>query len=208
MPVNRSINPDEIRTMGLTLKAEVRNSMLRTRTMTPRESRDAMSLAIAKHLFGLEVWTAARSVALFHSIASKGEVDTAPLEKQAREEGKRVAYPRLDGDSPLLEDQTMSFRWVDDVSTLAGKGRGFREPAVDAEVASAIDLIVVPGLAFDPAGNRIGYGAGLYDRALAAFSASMTVGVAFDFQIVMEIPRGDHDVAVSMIVTDKRVLAR
>ncbi len=208
MPVNRSIDPDEIRTMGLTLKAEVRKSMLRTRTMTPRESREAMSRAIAKHLFGLEIWTRARSVALFHSIASKGEIDTSPLDAAARADGKRVAYPRLDGDSPLLEDQTMSFRWVDDVATLVGKGRGFREPAADAEVASMIDLIVVPGLAFDPAGHRIGYGAGLYDRALPAFASSITVGVAFEFQLVMELPSAPHDVAVSMVITDKRVLAR
>jgi 5-formyltetrahydrofolate cyclo-ligase len=206
--VNRSIDPDQIRTMGLTLKAEVRNSMLRTRSMTPRESREAMSRSLAKHLFGLEVWQSARSVALFHSIASKGEIDTAPLDEAARAEGKRVAYPRLDGDSPLLEDQTMSFRWVDDVALLAGKGRGFREPPAEAEVATEIDLIVVPGLAFDPSGYRIGYGAGLYDRALPAFPRSITVGIAFDFQVVMELPHQPHDVAVSLVVTDKRVLAR
>jgi 5-formyltetrahydrofolate cyclo-ligase len=207
MPVNRSISPDEIRTLGLTLKTEVRSSMLRTRTMMPRETRSAMSRAIAERLCALDVWKSARSVALYHSIISKGEVESASLEAAARAEGKRVAYPRLDGDSPLLEDQKMSFRWVDEVSTLVGKGRGFREPPADAEVATMIDLIVVPGLAFDPAGYRIGYGAGLYDRALPAFSASVTIGVAFDFQVVMEIPRGPHDVPVSMIVTDKRVLS-
>jgi len=206
MPVKRSLDPNEIRTLGLTMKAELRTSMLRTRTMTPRDMRDSMSRAIADRLLALQIWKDARSVALFHSIRSKGEIETSGLDVAAREAGKRVAYPRLDGDSPLLEDQTMSFRWVDDPETLEGKGRGFREPAADAAVADVIDLIVVPGLAFDPNGYRIGYGAGLYDRALPAFASSTKVGVAFDFQILMEIPHAAHDVPVTMVVTDKRVL--
>jgi 5-formyltetrahydrofolate cyclo-ligase len=193
--------------MALTMKAELRSSMLRTRTMTPRDMRASMSRAIAERLSTLQIWKDARSVALFRTIASKGELETSGLDALAREQGKRVAYPRLDGESPLLEDQVMTFRWVDDPATLAGKGRGFHEPPADAPVAEVIDLIVVPGLAFDPSGHRIGYGAGLYDRALAAASASRTVGVAFDFQIVMELPSAEHDVPVSLIVTDKRVLA-
>lgn len=206
MPVKRSIDPEESRVIGLTLKKQVRESMLRARTMTPRDMRAEMSRAIVERVIALDVWKSAQSVALFRSIESKGELDTAALDAAARAAGKRVAYPRLDGDSPLIEDQTMSFRWVDDPAVLAGKGRGFREPPADAEFAKVIDLIIVPGLAFDPTGYRIGYGAGLYDRALPSFSNSRTVGVAFDFQLVMEIPRGAHDVPVSTIVTDKRVL--
>jgi len=206
MPVKPSIDPEEVRVIGLTLKKQVRESMLRSRTMTPRDMRAAMSRAIVERVTALDVWKSARSVALFRTIESKGEVHTAGLDAAARAAGMRVAYPRLDGDSPLIEDQTMSFRWVDDASVLAGKGRGFREPPSDAEVAAVIDLIIVPGLAFDPTGYRIGYGAGLYDRALPSFPNARRVGVAFDFQVVMEIPRGAHDVPVSMIVTDKRVL--
>ena len=192
--------------MGRTMKVELRRSMLMKRTLTPREVRAAASRAIATRLTELDVWKSARSVALFRSIVSKGEVETTALDEAARAGGMRVAYPsmsagELEGDLPV----TMTFRWVEDPSSMRSRGRGFAEPADDAEVATSLDLIVVPGLAFDPEGYRVGYGAGLYDRILPQYSQAKTVGVAFDFQIVMELPRNEHDVPVSQIVTDKRV---
>jgi len=65
--------------------------------------------------------------------------------------------------------------------------------------------VIVPALALDPAGQRIGYGAGYYDRALA-MAAVVKVGVIFDFQLVSEVPAMDGDVAVDWVVTDRRVL--
>lgn len=186
------------------MKVELRKSMLMKRTMTPRDVRDAASRAVAARLTALPVWQQARSVALFRTLANKGEIDTAPLDEAAREGGKRVAYPAIEGEGPIGE-ATMVFRWVDDAAKLAAHGRGFAEPAADAELAEVIDLIVVPGLAFDPVGHRVGYGAGLYDRTLPRYTAR-TVGIAFDFQMVMELPVNEHDVAVSLIVTDKQVI--
>ena len=68
-----------------------------------------------------------------------------------------------------------------------------------------LDVVIVPALALDPAGQRIGYGAGYYDRALA-MAAVVKVGVIFDFQLVSEVPAMDGDVAVDWVVTDRRVL--
>ncbi len=186
------------------MKVELRKSMLMKRTMTPRDVRAEASRAAAARLTALDVWKQARSVALFRTLANKGEIDTAPLDEAARKSGKRVAYPAIDGGGPIGE-ATMVFRWVDDASLLTAHGHGFAEPSPDAERAEVIDLIVVPGLAFDPAGQRVGYGAGLYDRTLPRYRAK-TVGLAFDFQVVMELPINEHDVAVSLIVTDKQVL--
>jgi 5-formyltetrahydrofolate cyclo-ligase len=198
------LDPEGVRALGRTMKVELRKSMLMKRTMTPREVRDAASRAIATRLTALAVWQQARSVALFHTLVNKGEVDTGPLDRAARAEGKRVAYPAIEGAGPIGA-ASMVFRWVDDAAVLEPRGRGFAEPSPNDEEANAIDLIVVPGLAFDPAGQRVGYGAGLYDRTLPRY-AGKTVGIAFDFQIVMELPVTDHDVPVSLIVTDKQVL--
>lgn len=197
------------------MKAEVRTSMMRTRTMMPAEQRAAASRAIVDRVIGLKAWADARSVALFRSIVRKAEVDTGALDAAARAAGKRVAYPVIEGDlaaddrgSPEvpIEDASMGFRWVDDLASLASRGRGFPEPPREAPPVETLDLVIVPGLAFDPAGYRVGYGAGLYDRALPRFPGATTVGIAFDFQLAMELPRGEHDVPVGVVVTEKRVI--
>lgn len=198
-----AIDPDAMRVLGLTMKAELRKSMLLKRTMTPKEQRAAAAEKIAARLAELDEWKRARSIALFRSIASKGEVDTSSIDRAARAAKMRVAYPGLVGDD--IADATMVFRWVDDLATLRWRGRGFAE-ALEGEVAEALDLVIVPGLAFDPAGYRVGYGAGLYDRTLPHYASAARVGIAFDFQLVMELPRNDHDVPVSVIVTDRKVL--
>lgn len=200
--------PSDVHTFGLTMKAEVRKSMTRTRVMTPADQRAAASLAIVERVLALPEWAAAGTVALFKPIVRKGEVDTTALHGAALAAGKRVAYPVIDGDSPLIEDCSMSFRIVDDLGAFSDQGRGFPEPPRDGEPATELDLIVVPALAFDPSGHRLGYGAGLYDRSLPRFPSSKTVGVAFDFQLLMELPRGPHDVPVDLVVTDRRVIRR
>jgi 5-formyltetrahydrofolate cyclo-ligase len=199
-----SVDPKVMTALGRTMKAELRKSMLLKRTMTPRDMRAAASRLIAERVVTLQEWKDAHSVALFRSIVAKGEVDTHPIDEAARAKGMRVAYPALVGDS--IDTATMVFRWVDDPATMRSAGRGFAEPPATCEVAEVIDLIVVPGLAFDPTGYRVGYGAGLYDRTLPHYRSAKTVGIAFDFQLVMELPRNEHDLPVQAIVTDQRVL--
>lgn len=205
--IRRHIGSHEVTALGRTMKAEVRKTMLRTRTMMPVEQRAAASRAIAERVIALPAWAAARSVALFRSIPRKAEVDTGALDAAARAAGKRVAYPVIEGDEGAIEEASMGFRWVDELADLVSRGRGFPEPPRDAAPVEALDLVVVPGLAFDPAGYRVGYGAGLYDRSLPHFRGATKVGIAFDFQLAMELPRGEHDVPVDLVVTEKRVIA-
>jgi 5-formyltetrahydrofolate cyclo-ligase len=101
----------------------------------------------------------------------------------------------------------MTFRFVDDTATLEERGLGFREPDPAAEEATALDVIIVPALQIDGRGHRIGYGGGFYDRALPRFAPpAVTVGVAFDFQLIAEVPVTDGDVALAFVVTDARTL--
>jgi 5-formyltetrahydrofolate cyclo-ligase len=103
----------------------------------------------------------------------------------------------------------MTFRFVDAVSALDEAGFGFREPPTSAPEAQAgdIDVIVVPALAVDPSGHRIGYGAGYYDRTLPPFAPpAVAIVVAYDYQLLAEVPAASHDVRVPWIVTDARTL--
>ena len=141
----------------------------------------------------------AQAVALFWPIAKNNEVDLREVDAALRNRGARVAYPATD------DDGGMRFLWVDDPDAMEMAPMGFRAPRADAPEARALDVIVVPGLAFDARGHRIGYGGGFYDRALAA-SDARTVGVAFDFQLAADIPNSDSDVAVHHVITDCRSL--
>ena len=105
----------------------------------------------------------------------------------------------------------MTFRLVDDVSTLTDLTFGFAAPRQDAREAKAgeLDVIVVPALAIAPSGHRIGYGAGYYDRTIVRFLPhAVTIGVAYDFQILAEVPITEGDVALDFVVTDVRAFAR
>ena len=111
-----------------------------------------------------------------------------------------MAYPTV------LESGEMIFRFVVDPTRMEEHPLGFRAPSSDSPLAAALDVIVVPAIALDPTGQRIGYGAGYYDRALAAHPHAATVGVAYDFQLIPEVSATGADVPVQWVVTDRRVL--
>lgn len=142
------------------------------------------------------------AVALFYPIDGRNEVDLRPLDAALRERGARVAYPFIDPDT-----RAMTFRFVSNTESMEERGLGFREPADSDEEASRLDIIVVPALQIDPRGHRIGYGAGFYDRALPRFAPpALKVGVAYDFQLISEVPVTEGDVALDVVVTDTRTL--
>jgi 5-formyltetrahydrofolate cyclo-ligase len=103
----------------------------------------------------------------------------------------------------------MTLRFVEHPDAMQTLGFGFREPSLaDPEVGRGeLDAIVVPALAADPRGHRIGYGAGHYDRTLPRFAPpAVSVAVVFDFQLVAEVPSLGADVAVDWVATDTRIL--
>ena len=191
-------------------KAVLRQRARNLRSTIPIEAIAQRSAAIVERLSGMEELLAARSVALFYPMERRHEVDLRALDATLRARGVRVAYPRIDGgdeaDSPIAQ-QKMSFRFTDAIADLAERGQIYLEPAGTAEVATELDVILVPALQVDGRGHRIGYGAGFYDRTIPRFSPpAKTIIVAFDFQLIAEVPVTDGDVACGMIVTDKRVL--
>ncbi|KYF59178.1 5-formyltetrahydrofolate cyclo-ligase, partial [Sorangium cellulosum] len=157
---------------------------------------------IVRALAELPAVVAARRVALFYPIEDRNEVDLRELDPLLRARGAQVAYPAIDPES-----RAMTFRFVADPEAMQERGLGFREPDPADEEAAALDVIVVPALQIDARGHRIGYGAGYYDSTLPRFCPpAHAVGVAFDFQLIAEVPATDGDVPLGTLVTDARVL--
>jgi 5-formyltetrahydrofolate cyclo-ligase len=197
---DRGLPPDDV--LRLRVKAEIRKRLRGLRKTTPASACAERSARIVERLEGMDAIRAAKSVALFWPIEERHEVDLRALDASLRARGVRVAYPTI------LESQAMIFRYVDDPSQMLMHDLGFvaPAPAEEGEEARGLDVIVAPAIAIDPAGHRIGYGAGYYDRALAQAEA-VTIAVAYDFQLIVEVPATASDVPVQWIVTDRRVMA-
>lgn len=195
-----SLVPEEI--IRVKVKAELRKRLRGVRKTAPLEACQERSAKIVATLRELPEVANARSVALFWPIEARHEVDLRALDEWLRARGAKVAYPAIDA-----ETNDMTFRFVPDVAKMEELGYGFREPPADAPRADVLDVVVVPAIAVDPTGHRIGYGAGYYDRTLPKYSPpARTIAVIYDWQLVAEIPSTPGDVQVGKIVTDLRVL--
>lgn len=180
------------------LKKALRQEILAARNALSGQERSAKSRAIAALLAGLPEYRSAGTVLFFASFRS--EVETHDMVRRALTEGKRVVLPKVAGQELAL------FEIRDFDSDVKPGAWGIPEPASVHEAArEQVDLIFVPGAAFDAFGNRLGYGAGFYDKLLAGFPGSI-VAVAFELQIVPQVPSDPHDVPMQKIVTEKRIL--
>ncbi len=201
-PHSHSLAPEEV--IRVKVKAELRKRMRGVRKTAPLEACAERSAKIVAALAEHPAVKTAKGVALFWPMLERHEVDLRALDVLLRARGARVAYPSIDPDTG-----DMVFRFVGDPKELEDAGYGFAEPSRDAPAAAAgeIDVVVVPALAIDPTGHRIGYGAGYYDRTLPKYAPpAAAVAVAYDWQLVAEVPATPGDVQVDSIVTDLRVL--
>lgn len=193
--------------IGRRVKVELRDRMRRVRKAIGDEARSARSQKIAEGVLALDAWKRAATVALF--VPMRTEVDVTLLANAAWAAGKRVAAPRMieiASEEGAPKALSLELRlWEEGVPPVES-GRMVREPPESAPLVSLTDveLVVVPALALDPSGGRIGYGAGLYDRLLPQLTSAVFVGIAFEFQLVAELPMAPHDQRVHRIVTDER----
>jgi 5-formyltetrahydrofolate cyclo-ligase len=197
-PHSHALAPEEI--IRVKVKAELRKRMRGVRKTAPLEACQERSAKIVKTLCDLEEVKRAKSVALFWPIEARHEVDLRALDRVLRDRGAKVAYPAIDA-----ETDDMTFRFVADVTKMEELGYGFAEPPPDAPRADELDVVIVPAIAVDPTGHRIGYGAGYYDRTLPRFAPpAVSIAVAYDWQLVAEVPATEHDVRCAWVVTDLR----
>ena len=122
------------------------------------------------------------------------EVRTVPMLEQALKDGKKVAVPKVYGDE-------MKFLYLDDLTKVSKGYAGIPEPIADGPVADdETALVLMPGLAFDPQGHRIGYGGGFYDKFLAAEPKHPTLALCYEFQLLPELDTEEHDIPVDTVL--------
>ena len=176
--------------------------MAARRKLAP-EARALRSQQIAAGVLALEAFERARTLAVYAPMGA--EVDPSAIAAEALARGKRVAYPVLVGAARPLR-----FAVCTPGALVTGALRCLVPPPEAESVApAAIDLVLVPGIAFDSACRRLGRGRGHYDATLAALRPdAVRVGLAFELQVVPEVPQEPHDAPLDVVVTEARVLWR
>jgi 5-formyltetrahydrofolate cyclo-ligase len=180
-------------------KRELRTRMQSIRKLLPDGSTQERSGRACAAVCALEEFAAARIVAGY--IAMRKELDVSAVLVAAAESGKQVVLPRIALDG-------LEFHLHVPGQPLVENDWGVLEPDPNAtKVAIAdIDLMLVPALALDLRGYRIGYGKGFYDHVLPQLARGHAVGMVYDFQLLAEVPEEAHDQRVHRIVTDQRSL--
>lgn len=174
-------------------KAHLRRGVLVHRDSLPPACVEKIGEAFAARLWALPFWREAKFPALY--VSSGGEASTRSILDELFREGRAVALPRVEGAGLRLHRVT-SF-----AELVPGKF-GILEPRAEAPDVGAgePDFIVVPGVAFDRRGHRVGYGKGYYDRLLAS-TAAPVLALAYGFQIVHHVPDETHDRRMDYILT-------
>jgi len=165
-------------------------------------TRRAAGEAAAVRALALPQLANARTVLVYAAMPE--ELDASPLAAALRTRGARTAYSRVCAPGGL------TLHWSDGDDLEAGPF-GIREPAESSPKADAaeIDVVIVPGTAFDESCRRLGMGGGFYDRLLPRLRPGVvTIGLAFDEQIVDEVPTEAHDVPLDLVVTPTRTMKR
>jgi 5-formyltetrahydrofolate cyclo-ligase len=184
-------------------KSHIRKEVISRRDALSISVRKAKDESIRSRLLALPEFIKARTILFYASFRS--EVDTIELLENSLLEGKTAVLPRVDTSTTSLI--LYSIRSMED---LAPGHFGVQEPCENAERRidpADIDIIIVPGVAFDERCNRLGYGKGFYDRLLHRRSGP-AVALAYEEQILKSIPSDSHDIKMDKIITDKRTIQR
>lgn len=181
-------------------KSSIRRTMLaQRRSLSEKESRSA-SLSIQHSFLETEEYHHARGIVVYASIHK--EVDTEEIVRAAFVSGKKVAFP-------AVVHHGLVFREVTEISSMKRGIFGIMEPCATGRNfdLDEADIVVLPGIAFDLNGHRIGYGKGYYDKTLHRLEGNgRLIGLCYDFQLVERIAGEPHDVKMDLIITEKRIV--
>ena len=170
------------------LRKEIRDQK---RAMT-EEMIVAKSEKLGELFAASELYQKAKSI--YGYLPYNQEVRTVAMLEQAIRDGKRVAVPKCYGDE-------MRFIWMEDLSKVEKGYAGIPEPVEDGPVADDHTArVLMPGLAFDPQGHRIGYGGGFYDRFLAEETEHPTLALCYDFQMLEHLETEEFDIPVDAVL--------
>lgn len=173
-------------------KKELRASIrARKRAMTEEEIL-SRSEALTRLFLESDLYKNAQNI--YGYLPYNQEVRTVAMLEQAQKDGKRVAVPKCYGDE-------MKFIWLDDLTRVEKGYANIPEPIEDGPVADdETALVLMPGLAFDPQGHRIGYGGGFYDKFLSAEPGHPTLALCYEFQMLPRLETEAHDIPVDLVL--------
>lgn len=173
-------------------KKELRRTIRERKRAMTEEEIVSRSEKLGQLFAQSEAYKAAKTI--YGYLPYNQEVRTVPMLEQALRDGKRVAVPKVYGDE-------MKFLYLDDLSQVEKGYAGIPEPIADDPLADDdTALVLMPGLAFDPAGHRIGYGGGFYDKFLAAEPNHPTLALCYEFQMLPELHTEEHDIPVDTVL--------
>ncbi len=185
--------------MGMLGKKEIRAEVKKRRREADEETLHEKSLQILERFRQLSAYKDASLLLAY--VDAKREVETRLLMRCAWDDGKKVAVPRVDGDG------IMHFYYLRSLKDLEPGAFGIMEPRADCRICEPEEgLLLMPGVAFDEQGHRVGYGGGYYDRYLEKHPHLIHIALAFEFQIFPEVPSEKHDICPDLIVTENRIL--
>ena len=173
-------------------KKELRRTIRERKRAMTEEEIVSRSKKLGELFAQSEAYKAAKTI--YGYLPYNQEVRTVPMLEQALKDGKRVAVPKVYGDE-------MKFLYLDDLSQVEKGYAGIPEPIADEPVADDdTALVLMPGLAFDPSGHRIGYGGGFYDKFLAAEPNHPTLALCYEFQMLPRLDTEEHDIPVDTVL--------
>ena len=182
-------------------KEEIRKRVLKLRASVGAKERSAAEQKIRERLFEASFYREAES--LYCYVSFRDEADTSGIIENSLRMGKKVAVPRVAG------KREMEFYFISGMNDLHPGAWDIPEPGEECAMAPRPDehtLVLLPGVAFDRTGNRIGYGGGYYDAYLAGNTKCRKAATAFSLQCMEKIPSEEHDVRTEFIITEKELI--
>ena len=182
------------------LKNEIRKQNKLKRAQMTKKDVVEKSLEASNHLLASEFYRNCKTLMVYMPLGN--ETDTTKVIKQAYKDGKKVVFPVTDKESGIITPY-----YADETTDFVTGAFNVNEPqgGTKAELCD-VDAVLVPGIAFDRKGARVGFGKGCYDRLLLKTDA-IRIGFCYGFQICDDIPAEDHDIAMDFLVTENGILA-
>ena len=179
-------------------KKALRRAMLDRQRALSESERAAMTASLTKGLLQFPAYPKARKIMAYLSLP--GEADLDDFLRAALAEGKEIYVP------VCLPDFQMEAGRLSDMEHFAKGPHGLRDlpPGYESARPEDLDLLLVPAVAVDISGHRLGRGAGYYDRFLSRVSQEKRVAVVWDFQLTEAVPAEAHDLSVGAVITEKR----
>lgn len=181
-------------------KKEIRRKVISKRDLL--KNKIELDEVIEKKLKDNKIYKNSKNIFIYLGFGS--EINTIKYVEDFLQEGKKIIVPYTD-----MKNKVMYGIEINTLDGLKKNKFGILEPTDGSEIFNKedIDLIIMPGVAFDRSGNRVGYGGGYYDKFLSEINSDIpTIALAYDIQILEEVPSEKHDIKVYMVITEKETI--